>query len=119
MNSINRGVRTGANSKLTIGDNASFGNTTIVGPALDELRHRGEAGARLTELERALAEHREALANADEVLEAVRRLAAELARKEPNHVTLRGMLAGIAGSVSSVAALAEAVQRLHAAIPGI
>jgi hypothetical protein len=75
-----------------------LGNTTIVDSAAGELRRRGdgEAAERLVELERLLAGHRAALPDADQLLDALRVLAGELAAERPNRVTLRGILAGLA-----------------------
>jgi hypothetical protein len=119
MNSVNN--QFGAGASFTAGGDISLGNTTIVDSAAGELRRRGdgEAAERLVELERLLAGHRAALPDADQLLDALRVLAGELAAERPNRVTLRGILAGLAGGVGPVASLAEAVQKLHAAIPGI
>jgi hypothetical protein len=121
MSSINRGIQMGAGANFTAAGDVSFGNTTIVESAAERLRRQGadDAAARLAEVERLLGQHRAALRDADELLGTLRSLAGELAGAAPNRTTLRGLLAGLAGGVGSVATLADAVQRLHAAIPGI
>jgi hypothetical protein len=66
-----------------------------------------------------LAEHEGEVPDADEVLGAANAMKTAVQQERPNKLSLRSLLAGITGSVSGVAVLAEAAARISDAIAHI
>ncbi len=118
MDSVNKGIHMQGGTINAQGIAVGDHSTAIVTTTADELARRGqpEVAARLAELEQALSAHLGQLPDGEQVLGATRTLAEAMAAERPNKVTLKGILAGIAGSVSSVAVVAEAVQKLLDAV---
>lgn len=102
--------------QVTVGRNAQA--TKILNTANEQLEQKGltEVRDRLDELLKAVTANAGSLNNPDEVLDSTEVVAKELAKDEPNKLTIVGVLNGIADSVRSVASVATAADALGKAV---
>jgi translation initiation factor 2B subunit (eIF-2B alpha/beta/delta family) len=86
-----------------------------------ELRDRGqdEVAQRLEELVRQLEAHADQVPDIDSLRGATRTVTDELAKDQPNKMTINSVLSGIADSVRSVSGLATAADALFEAVQTI
>ena len=102
--------------QLAVGRRAQAIKT--VNTANETLEQKGltEVRDRLDELLNAVNAHAGSLDNPNEVLDSTEVVAKELAKDEPNKLTITGVLNGIADSVKSVASVATAADALGKAV---
>ncbi len=102
--------------QVAVGRNAKA--TKILNTAEDQLTQKGmtEVRDKLAELLQAINTNADSLNNPDEVLGSTEVVANELAKDEPNKVTVMGVLNGIAENVRSVAGVATAADSLAKAV---
>jgi hypothetical protein len=93
-------------------------NITGSAAALEDAGHHeiAELLRRLTEL---IEQHAGDLERPEELLESTATVAQEVAGGQPNRVTLRALLAGIAEAAGSVTSVAAAVEALQHAVAGV
>ena len=84
--------------------------------AASSLGDRDDIAARLREITALLVEHADELEQPDDLLAATGTVAEELARPEPNRLTLSSLLSAIASAASGVTGIAAAITALRAAI---
>lgn len=102
--------------QVAVGRNAHA--TKILNTANEALEQKGltEVRDRLDELLKAVTVNADSLTNPDEVLDSTEVVATELAKDEPNKLTIMGVLNGITDSVRSVASIATAADSLGKAV---
>ena len=126
------GEKSSANQGIVVSGNASFtANNVAVGAgatinatkssvmdARASLERRGlqEIAERLDDLLAAIEQQGDSLADRDVVLQSTTRVAEELATDRPKKASVMAILNRVAGSVSSVAAIATGVEALKAAV---
>jgi hypothetical protein len=102
--------------QVAVGRNAQA--TKILSTADETLERKGltEIRDRLDELLKAITVHTDDLNNPDEVLDSTEIVAKELAKDEPNKLTIMGVLNGVAACVKPVASIATAAEALGKAV---
>jgi len=73
----------------------------------------------LEALRQAIAEHRAELAQAEELLGTADRIGEEIGRKQPNSLTLRGLIEGITTGANSVAAVVKAAEAVKVTVAAL
>jgi len=96
-----------------VGRGAQAVNYAEKNAALEEVR------ARLDQVLKALEEHGNAIANREEIVQATQVVKEEVSKEQPNKLTIRGLLSGIAESVQSVTSIATAVEAAKVAISAL
>lgn len=90
-------------------------NITSAADSLDAAG-QDEVALRLRELGEAIAAQSDRLGEVEELLHATQSLAEEVAKPEPNRLTVRSMLNGIGEAAGSVSGVAAAVTALRVAL---
>jgi hypothetical protein len=107
-------------SKITVGDvqgtGIVIGNHSSVSVELQKSHLRHDATAMLDEFIRLLEVHQSSVADAAEIHESAAVARAELDKPSPRWQVVRTVLRGIAAGVTSVSALAEAIDKIQALI---
>ncbi len=107
-------------SSIKVGDiqgtGIVIGNDSSVSIELPQSRVQHDAAAMLDEFIRLLEVHQGAVADAAGIRDAAEVARAELAGPSPRWQVVRAVLRGVASGVTSVSALAEAVDKIQALI---
>jgi predicted phosphoribosyltransferase len=107
-------------SRITVGDvqgtGIVIGNHSSVSVDLQQSRVQHDAAAMLDEFIRLLEVHQSSVADAAEIRESAAVARAELDSPSPRWHVVRTVLRGVSTGVTSVAALAEAVDKVQALI---
>jgi len=91
----------------------------IVGSEINFNKNYEDIFRKLDEYAELLKANRDSLDNVEELLDSISIIGKELKSGTPNRITIKGVLAELASSVSSVSSLATAIAALKVTILGI